>query len=266
MRHHAGMLALIAAVFFNNAVSAQSQIVSPSKDSFEVAAIKPGDPNNRQSGVHWQAGGRVANTNASVKSLIAFAYGLPEEQVLGGDKWLDSEEYSIAAKPDSPIQSGEAGYLQMRALFQALLADRFKVKIHNETREGAVYNLVIAKSGKLKEADTNTGPALRTRTGHFIGTSVPIFALTQILSQQLARPVIDKTGLTGKYNFDLIYALDPLGDNPFGPVTHDSPSPPDDNSPSIFTAIEEQLGLRLQSTKGPLEVVVIDHAERPDAN
>ena len=266
MHHRAGTLVLIVAVLFANSVCGQSQTVSAPKDSFEVAAIKPGDPNNRQSGVHWQAGGRVANTNATVKSLIAFAYALPEEQVLGGDKWLDSDEYSIAAKPDSPIRSGEAGYLQMKALFQALLADRFKVRVHNETREGAVYNLVILKNGRLKEADANSGSGLRTRMGHFIGTGVPIFALTQIISQQLARPVIDKTGLTGKYNFDLTYALDPLEGNPFGPVTRDSPSPPDYNSPSIFTAIEEQLGLRLQSTKGPVEVVVIDHAEKPDAN
>jgi uncharacterized protein (TIGR03435 family) len=266
MQHRAGILSVISAVLFTTAICARSQTAPPSRDSFEVAAIKPGDPNRRQSGVHWQAGGRVANTNATVKALIAFAYGLPEEQILGGEKWLSSDEYSIEAKPDSPIPSGEAGYLQLRTLFQTLLNDRFKVRVHRETREGTLYNLVLARSSKLKAADANTGPGLRTRAGHFIGTAVPISALAQILSQQLARPVVDKTGLNGKYDFELTYTLDALQSDPFGPITRNSPSAPDNNSPSIFTALEEQLGLRLQSTKGPVEVLVIEHAEKPSEN
>ena len=139
----------------------------------------------------------MANTKATVKALIAFAYGLPEEQILGGEKWVSSDEYSIVAKPDSdsPIPSGDAGYLKMKTLFQQLLEDRFKLKVHSETRQGAVYNLILAKSGKLKEADSRSGSSLPTRAGHFIGTAVPIWALAQVLSQQLARPVTDKTGL-----------------------------------------------------------------------
>jgi uncharacterized protein (TIGR03435 family) len=245
-----------------------SQTTPTGKARFEVAAIKPGDSNNSQSGIHWQAGGRVANTNTTVKQLAAFAYGLPKEQILGGEKWLNTDEYSIEAKPDSdsPIPSGEAGYLKLKVLFQSLLEDRFKFKAHRETREGAIYNLVSGRDRTLKEADANTGPSLRTRAGHFIGTAVPIFALAQILSQQLSRPVIDKTGLSGKYNFELTYTLDTLQGDPFGPLTRFSPPPPDDNSPSIFTALEEQLGLRLVATRGPVEVLVIDHAEKPDAN
>jgi uncharacterized protein (TIGR03435 family) len=259
MRHPVGIFAFTGLLIASSALS---------QASFEVAAIKPGDPNNRQSGVHWQTGGRVANTNATVKTLIAFAYGLPEEQILGGQKWISSEEYSIVAKPDSdsPIPSGEPGYIHVKTLFQNLLSDRFKVKVHNETRQGAVYNLTLMGSGKLKEADSNTGPSLRTRAGHFIGTAVPVWALAQILSQQLARPVTDKTGLTGRYNFDLTYTLDPLQADAFGPPTRNSPSPPDDNSPSIFTALEDQLGLRLESTRGPIEVLIIDHVERPTEN
>jgi uncharacterized protein (TIGR03435 family) len=129
-----------------------------------------------------------------------------------------------------------------------------------------VYNLVLGRRSKLKAADPDTGPSLRTRAGHFIGTGVPMLALTQILSQQLARPVIDRTGLDGKYNFELMYALDPLQSDPFGPPTRNSPSRPDDNSPSIFTALEEQLGLRLESARGPIEVLVVDHAEKPSEN
>lgn len=259
MRHRVGVFAVIALLAAGSAFS---------QESFEVAAIKPGDPDNRQSGIHWQAGGRVANTNATVKALIAFAYGLPEDQIFGGDKWVSSDEYSIVAKPDtdSPIPSGEAGYNKVKTLFQNLLADRFRVKVHLETRQGAVYNLILLRSGKLKEADSDTGPSLRTRAGHFIGTALPVSALAQILSQQLARPVEDKTGLGARYNFNLTYTLDPLQGDPFGPLTRNSPSAPDDNSPSIFTALEDQLGLRLESTRGPVEVLVIDHAEKPDAN
>ena len=259
MRYRVGILAFLALLIAGSALS---------QASFEVAAIKPGDPNNRQSGVHWAAGGRVANTNATVKALIAFAYGLPEEQILGGEKWVSSDEYSIVAKPDSdsPIPSGDAGYLKMKTLFQQLLGSRFKLKVHSETRQVAVYNLILAKSGKLREADSRSGSSLPTRAGHFIGTAVPIWALAQVLSQQLARPVTDKTGLSGKYNFDLTYAVDPLQGDPFGPLTRYSPSPSDDNSPSIFTALEEQLGLRLESTRGPLQVIIIDRAEKPEAN
>ena len=127
MRYRVAILAFLALLIAGSALS---------QASFEVAAIKPGDPNNRQSGVHWAAGGRVANTNATVKALIAFAYGLPEEQILGGEKWVSSDEYSIVAKPDSdsPIPSGDAGYLKMKTLFQQLLGDRIKLKVHSENK------------------------------------------------------------------------------------------------------------------------------------
>jgi uncharacterized protein (TIGR03435 family) len=175
MRYGVGIFAFVALLIASSALS---------QASFEVAAIKSGDPNNRQSGIHWQAGGRVANTNATVKALIAFAYGLPEEQILGAEKWVSSDEYSIVATPDSdsPIPSGEAGYLKLKTLFQQLLGDRFKLKVHDETRQGTVYNLILTRSSKLKESDSNTGPSLRTRAGHFIGTAVPVSALAQILS------------------------------------------------------------------------------------
>jgi uncharacterized protein (TIGR03435 family) len=267
MRNRAGILLFIAAAYIST-TSAFSQTPPAAKATFEVAAIKSGDPNNRQSGVHYQAGGRVANTNATVKALIAFTYGLPQDQIVTGEKWLDTDEYHIDAKPDSdsPIPSGEAGYLQVRGMFQSLLTDRFKVKVHRETREEAVYNLMLARGGsKLKEAD-GIGPGVRIRAGHFIATALPASAVAQLLSQQLGRPVMDKTGLNGRYNFELTYTPDALQGDPFGPATRDAPPPPDDNAPSIFTALQEQLGLRLESTRGPVDVLIVDHAEKPDEN
>jgi uncharacterized protein (TIGR03435 family) len=169
-------------------------------------------------------------------------------------------------------------------MLQPLLAERFKLKAHTETKQLPVYELIVAKGGpKLKEAtpgDTyangfkgpdgvGRGGMMRMGRGQLTGQGVPITTLTNLLSQQLQRTVVDKTGLTGKYDLELNWTPE-QGEGGLGPppgaASPQAEPAPDATGPSIFTALQEQLGLKLQSTKGPVETLVIDHAEMPSEN
>jgi uncharacterized protein (TIGR03435 family) len=155
----------------------------------------------------------------------------------------------------------------MKLMIQSLLADRFKLTMHFETREGSVYDLVIAKGGhKMRIADLNaTDSTLTVRQGHLIANHIRLSQMVGSLSLQFGRAVVDKTGLTGRYDFDLRYAPE-AREGLFGQLQSIDPTAVDTNSVSIFTAITEQLGLQLQSREGPIEVLIIDLAEKPDAN
>jgi uncharacterized protein (TIGR03435 family) len=245
--------------------------VSQQKPSFETASIKPGDAYDDRIGIRIQPGGRLSTTNTPLKTLINYAYDA-NNQIVGGSPWLDSDTFNIEAKADSttPFPTGSDGVERMRLMLQSLLAERLKLAIHWDTKEEQVYELGIAKgSAKLKEVDaSNTGAArMQVALGHFVGTAQPLSQLVRNLSQRLGRPVIDKTALTGRYDFELTYTPDP-GQMPAGgqPLPPGAPPLPDPNGPSIFAALEEQLGLKLQSTKGPVRVLIVDHAEKPDAN
>ena len=230
--------------------------------------------------------------------LIAWAYAgislpLRDDQLSGGPSWISSERYDIDAKLDDsqvePLEKlpSEQRILQIRLRVQSLLADRFKLVVRDETKEVPVYALVIAKNGpKLQEAkpgDTYPngikGPDGRPHGmwwmegGQLTGQALPMGSLVMILSQscQVGRTVLDQTGLKGKYDIALKWTPDqsPAGmfQGPSGakPSAESTP-PPDSSGPSIFTAIQEQLGLKLESTKGPAKAIVIDHIERPSEN
>ncbi|HEX4138281.1 MAG TPA: TIGR03435 family protein [Bryobacteraceae bacterium] len=244
---------------------------------FEVASVKPGD-HDRRIAIQIR-GSEFLATNAPVVSLIGFAYGVQLHQIAGAplsgaDQWIDTERFTIEAKPDAAAPENAD---QMRLMVQSLLADRFKLTLHRETRQQQVYELVTAKTGpKLTEAtpaDLNGQVGLwGAGQGGIVGTAVSIADLVNHLTQRLDHSVIDKTGLSGKYDFRLNYVPEPSqGDLIlFGPpppgATLSGATPPADSGPSIFTALQEQLGLRLESARGPVEVLVIDHAEKPDAN
>lgn len=232
------------------------------KVAFEVASVKPGDPGSRNVSMLMQPGGRFTTTNASLKMILGFAYDVRNHQISGGPNWLESARFTIEAKADSatPMPPGSAGIAQFREMVQSLLADRFKLLVHRETKEEQVYNLVVDKGGsKLKEA-VNTGKpgprGLRGGGGRLTGMGAPMLIFVNYLSQQLGRSVIDKTGLKGTYDFTLEWTPDP-GQALAIPAPPDAP-PPDPNGPTIFTAVQEQLGLRLESAKGPVEIIVID--------
>jgi uncharacterized protein (TIGR03435 family) len=241
------------------------------KLAFEVASIKPGEPDSNRVSLGIRPGNRFGTTNASLKTLIGFAFDLRDHQISGGPNWITSARFNIDAKPDPAIVIAPPpnGTAQMREMVQSLLADRFKLAFHHETREEPVYELVVDKGGpKLKETmvtDPKQGFGLRMGMAEINATATSVAMLANQLSQRLGRSVIDKTGLTGKYDFVLKWTPDalPVG----GPPRGDDREPaPDPNGPSIFGALQQDLGLKLQSAKGPVEVLIIDHAEKPDAN
>lgn len=260
--------------------------LSAAQESFEVASIKPGDPADRRMMINVAPGGRFRTVNAPVTLLIRVAYQVQDFQILGAPEWAKSERYDIEAKSgddaaEDPAKMNpeqrEAFQKRFQAKVQTLLADRFGLKLHRETREMPVYELIVAKNGpklSLAAAQTVGRPQgmMRMGRGELTGTAIGIDGLIHALSDQTGRTVIDKTGLKGEYDFKLAWAPDPGQLNSMSlppgarPPGADSAPPADSTLPSLVTAIQEQLGLKLQSTKGPVEVLVIDHVEKPSPN
>src|SRR5580658_8576899 len=190
----------------------------PDRPSFEVASVKPGDPNNRQVCVCFEPPGRFIGINVTLKMLIGDAYNVRNHQISGGPNWLDSAKFDIEAKMPraNPIPDGLDGPPRvLRLMEQSLLAERFKLAVHRETREEQLYELVVDKGGpKLKES-TDTlrsgvpqGIGFNGR-GHVTGTAAHMSLFVYQLSQMLGRTVIDKTGLTRRYDFTLKWTPDP---------------------------------------------------------
>ena len=229
---------------------------------FEVASVKRTDPGDPRTMFDWQPG-RFRAVGVTVNALICAAFDIQLTQVSGGPAWLDSDRFDIDAKPESV--AGVAGYPQMRLMVQSLLKDRFKLVVHFETRPAPVYELVVTKGGaKLKKAiDNAVPPRQQLGRGQLIASATPVSQVIPLLSLLAKRQVVDKTGLTGVYDFTLTYALDASQIAAAGP---NAPAPVDPNAPSIFTALQEQLGLKLESAQGPVDVLVVDRAEKPDAD
>jgi uncharacterized protein (TIGR03435 family) len=255
------------------AVTSFAQTVPPAAAAhpvFEVTTVKRNKSGGSGSHSNFQNGHFIAS-NVLLKNLLQYsAYGIPEPRILGGPKWLNAERFDIEAKMDSVAADRlrtlgwDRRRLQTQGMFQQLLADRFKLMIHFETRELPVYALVVTKKGLILHAwKASDGSSLTSAsTGQFAATGVTMAeiasALTQELSRELGGVVIDKTGIDGRYNITLKWT----------PETDaaDGTAPPPDAGPSIFTAIQEQLGLKLESAKGPVQVLVIDHVEMPSEN
>jgi uncharacterized protein (TIGR03435 family) len=256
---------------------------------YEVASIKPDKSGNGMVRIANTPEGFTAN-NVSVQMLIRVAYGVEENQIQGLNM-LVSENYDVEAKMEKSVADDlqkldqDQRVEERRHMLQALLADRFKLTIHRETKELPIYALVVAKNGpKLQEAkpgDTYPngfrGPGGRggrgmmmMGRGELTGQGLHVADLARQLSQQLGRTVVDKTALTGLYDFTLKWTPDNQMAMPGGPGDggrgSDSGASADTSGPSIFTAIQEQLGLKLESQKGPVEVLVIDHVEKPSEN
>jgi uncharacterized protein (TIGR03435 family) len=292
----AGAMAAAGPVVFGLIQEPQSQAGSPPVVSaaskvpaYEVASIKPDKSGTNMTMFRTTPVGFSA-TNVPLKMLIQDAYGVEDNQILGAPGWVGSARYDIEAK----VSSSDTDALhdlspdQRKLMLRPLLADRFQLKVHTEVRDLPILALVIAKGGpKLHEAkrgDTYPngikgfdgepgGPGLmHMGPGQLTAQGLPMSSVAQLLSQQLRRTVQDKTGLTGKYDFTLQWTPD-VGGSPMmkgpdaGQQGPGGPPPPTDNGgPSIFTAIQEQLGLKLESQKGPVDVLVIDHVEMPSAN
>lgn len=232
---------------------------------FEVATIKPSKPDAVGRG--FRVNGRNFSTiNTSLSDLIAFAYDLQSRQITGAPAWAESDKYDLGAKPEA---DGAPNSQQLKIMVQKLLADRFKLTFHHDKKELSVYTLNVSKTGaKLtkSEADPNSLPGLGFRgLGAFMArnATMPDFA-NVMQTTALDRPVVDQTGLTGHYDFTLNWTPDEFQ----FPGLGIKPPPPSDKdaNPDLFTAIQQQLGLKLEATKAPAGVLVIDHVEKPSEN
>jgi uncharacterized protein (TIGR03435 family) len=226
--------------------------------SYEVSSIKLNNSGSGNSSGSF--GTYLRATNFTLKSLILMSYLIPEAQLIGGPEWIGTLRFDIEAKTADGVHLH--GPEENLSLIRSLLEDRFQLKAHRETREGAVFNLVVGKNGsKLKETENgaprSTGMREGPDTAELTGTGYSIEDLIGRLAAQVGRPVIDKTNLSGKFDFKLTFDPRPL-------VGADSSK--QSSVPDIFTALQEQLGLKLESTRGSVEVLVIDSVSKPSEN
>jgi uncharacterized protein (TIGR03435 family) len=256
--------------------------------TYEAASVKPNTSGGDGSSIRRQPGGRLTATNMPLRALITFAYQVQPFQLVEDPSWIRNEKFDIVAKMEGdppPVPPGQGLDPHMRAM-QTLLAERFKLVMHRETREMDIYALVLARPDgalgpKLKQTTTDCeklmaanrggppptppGPnapflcGMRGTFGQLLVNAMPMSLFANNLSQRMQRVVVDRTGLSGNWDFELSFAPEP----PAGPLPPGVELPPvDPNAPSLVTAIQEQLGLRLQSTKGPVEVLVVDRIEQ----
>jgi uncharacterized protein (TIGR03435 family) len=291
------LLGALAAPFVQ--AQAPAEQTSAPKPTFEVASIKLNTSGSNGIMIGNQPGGRFTATNATLRTLLSVAYRLPPgAQVIGGPPWLNSDHYDIIAKmPAEFANQTQAPFQQpnptpMQLMMQALLADRFQLVVHMETRDAPIYAMVFARSDqklgpKIHPSTTDCAALARGRAGQpgppqmpafgepmmcgmrigpgtLSAGSTPIQQLANNLSGLAQRPVFDRTGLTGLFDFDLSWTPDQMPQGRGDPPPGAPPLPTiDPNGPSLFTAIQEQLGLKLESARGPVDVLVIDKAEHP---
>jgi uncharacterized protein (TIGR03435 family) len=258
-----GAKAIFALVVFAATAGLHGQQQAP-RLTFDVAAIHPAQPGSDKGIIKPLPGGNgYAVQNISVKMMMSVIYRIPSRQITGGPDWFDTATFNVDAKVD-----GAHSIEDLHTMFKNLLADRFGLKFHTEKKEGPVYSLAIDKSGLKMAADGSAGgleiPIVRQTPSKWIGTKVPMEYLCWFIGQQMRndpRPVIDKTGLTQVYSFTLSFAPElPPG------LTREDLLPELQDMPTIYDAVREQLGLRLEPAKGLVDNYVIDQVNQPSAN
>lgn len=226
------------------------------QQSFEVASVRPSEPGRTSMQMRSLTAPRVSIAGATVHQLIRLAYGPPrtrggplaEVPMAGGPNWIAEEHFDIEAAP-SPGSAPTA--VETQQMLRRLLEERFQLTVHMETREESVYLLTVSPRGAKLQPATGPGRGLDVDNGALVARNQSISAILPVLSGQLGRKVIDRTGLGGAYDFALKWAPDPLAV---------------DTAPYLFTAVQEQLGLRLEVGRGLVEILVIEHVEKPSAN
>jgi bla regulator protein blaR1 len=302
----AGMVAIAAPIAFGllhatpSRAASQMQNTGTGAPVYQVASIKPNETGTASlktgKGIITQnmmfTPGTFTAQNTSLQELIRVAYGVDDYQVSGAPDWFSSELYDVDAKAEkSAIDTmqkldKDQRDLEDQRMLQALLTDRFKLTLHRETKELPVYSLVVAEPGQLHEAPGDCGPhpnpvmvkadappppppcgniRVAFWVGRLDGQKVPIKELITKLSGFTRRMVLDKTNLVGKYDIDLKWFPDP-SEFPPRPAYLPPSYQPDPNSPPLLTAIQQQLGLKLESQTGPVPLFIIDHAEKPSEN
>jgi uncharacterized protein (TIGR03435 family) len=276
------------AVWAARGLGAQQTAASPEPVAFEAASVKPNKSGDGNNFISRQPGGRFGATNMPLRVLITFAYQLQPMQLVGGPGWIANDRFDIVAKMEGdppPVMPGSGPDSMMLAL-RTLLADRFKLVVHRETRDLDVYALVMAKPGGkpgpvLKPSTLDCSPQAR-RGGApppppgpdaFCGLGISpgririggflLSPLANALQGLAGRIVIDRTGLTGTWEGTLTFAPEGRGGPPGGPPPGAQLPSVDPDAPNLFTALQEQFGLKLEATKAPVEVLVIDSVEQP---
>jgi uncharacterized protein (TIGR03435 family) len=253
-----------------------------SPQGFDVVSIKPSDPSAQMVHIGISQSGSFEAKGVDLKTLLMMAYDVRGFQISGGPGWAGTDRYDIVTKDMAGSPSEEALKTmndaqrnefrdRLMGKVRLLMADRFQLKIHRESKELTVYALVVAKGGSKLEAVTdddihdgglNAGRAADGKTA-IVGKNLQMENLVRYLAGQVGRDVLDKTGLTGKYNFK--FSFSPDLNRPPDIAAPDAPRA-DTSGPSIFTALQEQLGLRLDTQKAPVEIIVIDSVQKPSDN
>jgi uncharacterized protein (TIGR03435 family) len=270
------------AAFFMAPVASAQTTPDPARPQFEVAAIRPNNSGAREVSIGVPSPGTFRAQNVWLRFLILVAWDVKDFQVLGGPGWATSDRYDVTARATENVRLPV-----MRPMLRALLEDRFQLTLHTETRELPIYALVVGKDAVKLRQTSDGSCAMPNRDlpasspnplpvcgnisigpdgGSGIGISMA--QLRSSLSNSMQRTVVDQTALTGKFDVHLEWAADQSTPGFWAPGLAPAPSADasSDSGPSIFTAIREQLGLALEARKGPVTVLVIDHAERPSPN
>jgi bla regulator protein blaR1 len=262
--------------------------------SFEVASIKPNRSADMKSGIQTQPGGRFTATHVTLRELIRYAYQLHDFQIGGGPGWLGSDRFDVVAKADdggaNPFESDKGGGPSRgQVMLRALLADRFKLEAHTESRELPIYALTLSRNdgpqlrrssrdcgaaGSDGRAQSGKPPALaeappcemRVYPGTILAGGTTLAQLAEALSSEVGRIVRDRTGLTARFEFTLRWTPDQIPQGFDRKAAAIGLPAIDADGPSLFTAMREQLGLKVDSSRGPVDVLVIDRAERPTDN
>jgi uncharacterized protein (TIGR03435 family) len=260
-------LALAVTVISVLGASAQSPVARPKFDVFEVATIKTVDPDAKSGRyITMQGTDRFVAKQYNLKLLIAAAFDVSPRTISGGPGWIESDHYDILAVTPGAVRPTHE---EQMVMLRKLLTDRFSLSFHREKKEFSIYQLDVAKGGAKMKASTAApdDPVQLISTVYPDHVDLParnasMHDLVSLMQRAIFdRPVVDHTGITGRYDFELTWTPDETqfgGDLPVAPS--DAPSPP------LFTAMEQQLGLRLEATRGPVDAMVIDKAERPSAN
>jgi uncharacterized protein (TIGR03435 family) len=258
--------AIVAVPVINGAarvpqISSTIRLPDPSK-TFDAASVRQ-NKSGEQGGGSSSGSGRMTTRNSSLKSLLLQAFPIQDVQLVGGPGWLDSDRFDVVAKA-----AGKTPDADLRVMLQNLLVERFSIKMHIETRSLPIYALALAREDGRLGPDLHPGTTGRhpgeiaySSNGSFAGgeptvmRGVTMEALASALSAKLGRPVVDRTGLDGRFELEVRYTM------PDRPVM--TASDPAGGAPELFTALQEQLGLKLEATRGPVEVLVIDSAQHP---
>jgi uncharacterized protein (TIGR03435 family) len=236
--------------------------------AFDVVTIKPQDPDHPKGKSFLVRNGTITLTGVSLHDLLTFGYGIHPRQVSGGPAWLDTDKFEIVGKPDT---EGQPNTKQLGIMLQKLLATRFELKIHHEKKELTVFAVTVGKNGPKLTPAANTGnslPALGLRGfGRAAIRNATMEDFTGFMqSIVLDRPVVDQTKLDARYDFTLDWTPD---ETQFPDRTGPAPPPPAADAetfPDLFTAMQQQLGLKMESTKAAVDVIVIDKVEKPSDN